>query len=271
MVEKVQNQNIPKTPEQYQKQVNKRSIIGSVIGVSVGLVASIALSKKAMPIKDIFVKNDLKASAKNIYDFAKVDYEGFKGFLSMTAQAAGAAFGSLLGALSVKAPDSEQAKKDNKAKLKEAIFMTNNVIIPTACVKTIEYLYDKNINTIETGKKLKDFRKSKGISTKGLDASKLQIFMTNKYLKTLGIALGLIGGMMTSLSVTNTINNKYIEKEDSKDKKMRPLDFIYHVDDIIPIIISSKNPICDKLPIDRILPLIYGYMGSKVGVESAQD
>ncbi len=270
MIEKIQNQN-NQTPDQYQKKVNKRSVIGSIAGVSVGLIASIALSKKAMPLKDVFIKNDFKATAKNIFDYTKVDYEGFRGFLAMTMQAAGAAFGSLFAASTVKADNKEEGDKDKKARLKEAIFMTNNVLIPTAFVKTIEHLHEKNIDSIEAAKKIKELRKSTGRGAMGVEPGKIRMFMTNKYLKTAGIALGLIAGMITSLSVTNTINNKYIEKEDGVDKKMRPLDFIYHVDDIIPILISSKNPICEKLPIDRVLPLIYGFMGSKVGKEGAEE
>ncbi len=240
-------ENINQNNNDTVKKINKRSTIGSIIGVSAGLIASIALSKKAMPIKDVFVKGDFQKSAKNLYNYTRVDYEGFKGFLSMVFQASGAAFGSLIGALSVKNNDKSTDENDlnKKAKIKEAIFMTNNVLIPTALVKGGEFGLEKLAQSAKS--------------------TNIQNFASNKITKSLAVILGLVGGMITSMSVTNTINNKFIEKEKSTDKKMKPLDFIYHVDDIIPILVSSKNPICQKLPIDRLLPVIYGFMGSKVG------
>lgn len=245
----------------FKKKQKIRSITGSVIGVAAGLSVSIALSKKTMPVKDVFIKNDFSKSLKNLYNYTKIDYEGFKGFVSMVAQAGGAALGSLIGGLSVynnktsKAiePDistKDKIKADKKAKIKEALFMTNNVLIPTALVKGGEC----GLETIGKNAKSANIQKLSG----------------SKIVKGLTTVLALAGGMAASLSVTNTINNKFIEKENADNKKMRPLDFIYHIDDIIPVLISSKNPICAKLPIDRALPLIYGFMGSKVGQESKE-
>lgn len=257
-MEKVEAINSSYNLNDIEKKQKTRSIIGSIAGVSVGLIASIALTKKSMPLKDVFVKKDFTGSMKNLYNYTKIDYEGFRGFVSIVSQAFGAAGGSLIGGLSVyknlQNIDNEtkdKIKADKKAKVKEALYMTNNVLIPTAFVKSGEWA----LETIKNN----------------ANSAKLQKVASSKILKGALTALALVGGMMTSLSVTNTINNKYIEKRDAHKKKMRPLDFIYHVDDIIPILISSKNPICAKLPIDRALPFIYGYMGSKVGQGSKED
>ena len=204
------------------------------------VLASVALAKKGQPIKDIFIKENKKETFKNILKYTKLDYEGLKGYAYMFFQAAGASIGSYIaGSLYDKNPDNRIEK------FKEAVFTVNNVAIPTAIVKIIEYI-------------MQNLKKT-------TNKTALQTISKNKILKNVAIFAGLISGIIISTSVSNTINLKIIDKENKKKKKIRPVDFLVHIDDIIPILISSKGSVFRKISLDRIMPLLYCISGSKVG------
>ena len=235
----------PKTSKARKEKIKAASSLGSLIGVGIGFAASVALARKNRPLKDIFVKNNIKQSFKNILNYTKLDYEGLKGYVYMLLQASGAAIGSLIGGSLF-----DNKKENREEKVKEAIFVINNVAIPTAFAKTIEHilLVSKNSN--------------KKTIFKGI--------ANNKILKNIAVLSGLIGGMATSISVTNTINSKIVDPKDPSKKTIKPKDFLVHIDDIIPILISSKDSMLAGMPLDRALPLIYYILGTEVG-ESAQD
>ena len=65
---------------QKERKTKKASMIGRAVGTGVGLALSIALARKKDPVKDIFVKNDVKKTIKNMLAFTKLDYEGFRGY-----------------------------------------------------------------------------------------------------------------------------------------------------------------------------------------------
>ncbi len=223
-----------------EKKADKRALIGSAIGVGGGFLLSLSFFRKNQPIKDIYVKNDLQKTFTNLKKYTKLDYEGKKGYIYMLFQALGAVIGGSAFACTV-----DKDKENRIEKIKEGIFTLSNVIIPTGFAKIVEhYTKEDSIHTRQ------------GI---------LKTISNNKILKNLSLLLALAVGMKTSLSVVNTINIKIIEPDDKKEKKLNPKDFITHIDDIIPILISSKNNPLSKLPLDRFLPLIYIALGKKTG------
>ncbi len=223
-----------------EEKIKKASSIGSLIGVSLGFIASVAISRKNQPLKDVFVKGKTKETLKNIAKYTKVDYEGLKGYLYMLLQAGGATIGSFLaGSLA------DKHSENRIEKLKEAIFVVNNVAIPAAVAKTVEHLLN--------------------ICKKTDEKSVFKTIANNKILKNAATLVGLAVGMMASISVTNTINTKIVDPKDPKKKTIKPKDFLVHLDDVIPILISSKDSMLAGLPLDRALPLIYYIIGSKVG------
>ncbi len=225
---------------QKEQKTKKASILGSAIGTGIGLGLSIALARKKEPIKDVFVKNNIKKTAKNLLKFTKLDYDGFMGYIYMVLQAAGASFGSLIAG-----SWQDKHKESRIEKIKEAVFVMNNVAIPTACAKTVEYLLSKNSIT---------------------DKSELlKKISNNKLLKNAAVISGLMVGLLGSLNISNFINTKTIEPDDKRKKTINPTDFLVHVDDIVPILASSKDSIFRGLPLDRCMPLIYFLLGSEVG------
>ena len=223
-----------------EEKTKKASALGSLIGVTAGLAASITLARKNEPIKDVFVKNNFKETFNNFRKYTKLDYEGLRGYVYMLLQAVGASAGSLIAGSMC-----DKHSENRVEKLKEAVFVINNVAIPTAFAKTIEHILcvAKNSN----------------------EKTILKTIANNKILKNISVILGLAVGMATSMSVSNTINTKMIEPNDKRKKTIKPTDFLIHVDDIIPILISSKDSMLAGLPLDRALPLIYYILGAKVG------
>lgn len=225
---------------QKERKAKKASMIGSAVGTGVGLALSIALARKKDPVKDIFVKNDVKKTIKNMLAFTKLDYEGFRGYIYMILQATGASFGSLI------AGSWRDKNKENRLeKTKEAVFVINNVAIPTAAAKIIEHLLSKE-----------------NITNK---SNLLKKIANNKLLKNIAVLLGLAAGLVGSLNVSNYINTKIIEPDDTRKKTIKPTDLLVHVDDIVPILASSKNSIFNGLALDRLMPVIYFLLGSEVG------
>ncbi len=223
-----------------EKRTEERALIGSIVGVGIGFLTTTTLVKKNKPIKSIFVKNDFKKTFDNLKKYTKIDYEGKSGFISMVLQALGGVIGSIAFANTV-----DKDAENRIEKIKEGIFTISNVIIPTGFAKVVEHF------TKEDSK----------YSQEGI----LKTISNNKILKNLSLVGALALGMKTSLSVVNTINTKIIEPDDKKEKKLNPKDLIAHIDDIIPILISSKNNPLAKLPLDRFLPLIYILLGKKAG------
>lgn len=221
-------------------KTRKASALGSLIGVTTGFVASVALARKGQPIKDVFVKGSCKETMKNIAKYTKIDYEGLKGYIYMLFQAAGASIGSLIAGSMA-----DKHSENRVEKLKEAVFVVNNVAIPTAFAKTVEHVLL--------------------VAKNSTDKTILKTIANNKLLKNISVLIGLASGMATSISVSNTINTKIIEPDDKKKRTIKASDFLVHIDDIIPIMISSKESMLAGLPLDRALPLIYYILGSKVG------
>lgn len=223
-----------------EQKTKKASLIGSAVGTTIGLGLSIALARKKEPVKDIFIKNDIKKTAKNLLKFTKLDYEGFMGYIYMILQAAGASFGSLIAG-----SWQDKHKESRIEKVKEAVFVMNNVAIPTACAKAVEHMLSKNSITNKS-ELLKNISK-------------------NKLLKNIAVVSGLMVGLLGSLNISNYINTKIIEPDDKRKKTINPTDFLVHVDDIVPILASSKDSIFKGLPLDRCMPLIYFLLGSEIG------
>ena len=222
------------------EKTKKKAFLGSLIGVGTALGVSIALGKKNEPVKDVFIKGDIKQSAKNILKYTKLDYEGLRGYAYMLLQTLGACLGSFIGGFS-----EDQEHESTIEKIKEAIYVFNNVAIPAGFAKIAEQILNSD--------------------SKGIKKVIPEILRKNKALKQLTIFAAMFGGFLVGTSVTNTINTKMIDPDDKKKRAIKPTDLLVHADDVIPILVSSKDSIFAKLPLDRFLPLIYVVLGSKVG------
>lgn len=227
------------------EKTKKRALMGAALGTLAGYTLALAINKKGA-VQDIFVKGSIKKTLKNIYDFTDIDYEGLKGYFAMVSQSSGAVIGSILASKTV---DSD--KRNQKEKIKQGIFTANNVIIPAATAKITEWGIEK--------------------ISKNSSLSVFKTINNSKLLKSVVILAGLIAGLGVSLSVSNTINSNIIDKEHKTQKNIRPKDLLVHIDDVIPVLASFKEGIFSKLPLGRILPFIYCFIGAESGAKNYYD
>ena len=79
-----------------------------------------------------------------------------------------------------------------------------------------------------------------------------------------------IGSVILALAVgmygTATVSNLLFDPMDKKpDRKLKLKDCMANVDDAIGVLILAKIPFVEKLHIDALLPVIYGYSGYRAG------
>jgi hypothetical protein len=75
---------------------------------------------------------------------------------------------------------------------------------------------------------------------------------------TLGIGLGIF----SALKLSNFI---FDPKDKHPDRELSPKDFVASADDAIGALALAKFPIVNKVPADKILPVIYSYCGYRAG------
>ncbi len=225
------------------KKTQKRALIGSAIGTLLGFSVALAINKKGTTTQDIFVKGNVIKTLRNIYDYTDIDYEGLKGYFAMVLQSGGAVLGSILAAKTI-----DKDKRNEKEKIKQGLFTVNNVAIPAALAKLTEY----GIEKLSDNKSLSVFK----------------TINNNKFLKSITVLLGLAVGLGISLSVSNTINASLIDKNHQNKKTIKPKDLLVHIDDVIPVLASFKDGIFSKLPLGRILPFIYCFIGAESGAKN---
>ena len=84
----------------------------------------------------------------------------------------------------------------------------------------------------------------------------------NNLTKILATAFTILVGMQGAASVSNMICDP---KDKKPDRKLTLLDSLANIDDLIGVLVLAKFPIAEKLHIDKLLPIIYGFCGYRAG------
>ncbi len=125
-------------------------------------------------------------------------------------------------------------KGNKKEKTQEAVSKMFNILIPTTIVSGLTKLTEvKNIKS--------------------------------PIAKVGAIVIGVGLGMPISNFISNKINSKIVDKDNFEEKKLKPKDYLVHIDDIAGALILSKVPFIDKLHLDKLLAGIYVFNGFEVG------
>lgn len=188
--------------------------------------------KQGLNLKNDALKNlNFSQKAKTVLKSFDIKYEMPE--MLMTA------FGSVLGGLAGGLLFDKSKEKDSKiAKIKESVFQIFNVSIPIVIGDQIIKFADK--------KKWK--------------SPWVQVATTV-------IAVG--AGMPIAAKISNTINNKVIDKEHPDNRKLRIKDCFVHLDDIAGVIALSKIPLAQQLHVERILPFLYASCGYEAGTKKS--
>lgn len=169
--------------------------------------------------------------------------------IAVEAVATSAIAGGLLAGLAL------DDKKYRQAKIKEGIHQAiANVTFPILLIGAANRLYEK----IKPAIKLPQLKPSKG----------LKKFVNNaiKVAPHLAITIaGLVGGVCLGTKVSNKINAADDQK--FKPRKVKPIDFIYHPDDIATaFVLSDKDGMIQKVA-GKIIPLIFTLCGYETGIK----
>ena len=123
-------------------------------------------------------------------------------------------------------------KTTKRNKLKEGVFQFLNASVPTVIVGGL-------IKLCESSKKV-----------------------NNIPCKIGAIAFGLLFGMLGAAEVSNLI---FDPKDKEPDRKLTLRDGIINADDAIGALVLARFPIVDKLHVEKLLPVIYAYCGTRAG------
>ncbi len=87
--------------------------------------------------------------------------------------------------------------------------------------------------------------------------------LNNNFAKIVGSVIGVKIGSSAAIALFNKLRN---EKENQKpERKLKPIDMIANLDDIVAILVLAKIPFADKIHIERALPFIYSFCGFRSG------
>lgn len=149
--------------------------------------------------------------------------------MSMILLSAGAIVGGLVtGVL--------KGKKEHRTqKIHEGVFQFFNATVPTAVVAGICSIIEKNkkLNNVPT--------------------------------KIIGTMAGLVGGMFLASELANRVNDPY---DKIPDRKLTIKDAIANIDDAVGVLVISKVPLTNKLPMEKVLPAVYGWCGYRAGMSN---
>ena len=155
----------------------------------------------------------------------------------LTISTASITGGLLGGVLEAKNPE------DKKAKVKESVFDIMSVAIPSTLATSVLALAQK----------------------KNIKSPLVQVAAT-----LCGVGLG----MPLAQKFVNTLD-KQINKNNpnfkTNERKLKPQDYLVHIDDIIAIATISKVPFAKFLHADRLLPFIYAWCGFESGSKTAEN
>lgn len=120
----------------------------------------------------------------------------------------------------------------NWAKSREGVFQFFNAAIPT-------WLAGATLKWCET--------------TKGLN---------NNLSKILSCAATVLIGMHGAAALSNIVCDP---QDRYPDRKLTLHDSLANLDDLVGVLVLAKFPIVDKLYLDKLLPVVYGYCGYRAG------
>lgn len=225
----LKNNNTPSFKEKHHhsdKKINTPVFIGSTVGTLVPLVYMI--KKQGLKLPSGFKLQTSLEKLKSLYKtYNKIEFESKE----LIALSLGALSG---GSISAAVFDKEKSLQNNKNRIKEFIFQSLNVALPTLFTGALIKGVDKNISKFKTP------------------------------LKILAPLIGVGVGMPVANIVSNKINKTFIDKND-KGRKIHPKNYLVHSDDAISALALIKVPFVDKLPIKAMLPLIFTNCGYEAG------
>ncbi len=209
-----------------QKKNNHKLINAGVAAASVGAtLLSVLAVRKSQGLN--LEKGALKGLG--FKDKAAKIWKSFNidyGIKDMLLVGTTSALGGLLGGFAF------DKEGDKKKKITEGVFKVSNIAIPTAMTAGL----------------IKGFEKMK---------------LKNRVTELVSVAAGVGLGMLTSSKVTNKINKK-IDKN-FEEKKLKPKDFLVHIDDIVGAFFITKAPFMNALHMDKLLTAIYAWGGYETG------
>ncbi len=158
-----------------------------------------------------------------------------KNVAAIAAVSGAAILGGLIGGMS-----GAKGEDDKKAKISESIYSYSIAALPTAAALGVSALLKKkNIN--------------------------------NMFLKVAAPVASIFASMPIAQALSNKISDKTVYKDKSAEEKqdlkrnLKPLDFLVHADDLVPLLLITKPDVAKKFHIDKLLPVIYAWFGIKAG------
>ncbi|MCQ2958059.1 MAG: hypothetical protein MJ180_04045 [Candidatus Gastranaerophilales bacterium] len=144
-------------------------------------------------------------------------------------------------------------KKYVKPKLQEAMHQAiANIACPILLILGLNKAYDKVAKNI----KLPQFKETSSVK-KALNTT------INVLPNLLVTGVGLIAGVFAGTAVSNFINDKITDNFNKR--KVKPLDFIYHPDDIAAaLVLADKQGHIQKI-VGRIIPPVFACHGFEAG------
>ena len=171
---------------------------------------------------------------------------------SMLSVAGAALTGGLLTGIALDDP------KHKKAKIKEGVHqLVANIITPLAMVSVFNLGYEKLTKNIKFPS-LKETTKLNKVLNYSI-----------KLIPNLAVTLvGLTAGVFLGTAISNKINDSYINSPCQKtERKVKPLDFIYHPDDVAAAFaLADKQGSLRKI-IGKIIPPIFTLHGYEAGTK----
>lgn len=184
--------------------------------------------KQGLNLKEGALKNLIfSQKAKAVLKSFDIEYK----LKEMLMVSSGSVLGGLAGGLLF---DKSKEKDSKIAKVKESVFQIFNVSVP-----------------IVIGDQIVKFTEKKQWKNPLVQ------------LATAVVAVG--AGMPIAAKISNTINNKVVDKEHPDNRKLRIKDAFVHIDDFAGVIALSKIPLAQQLHVERILPFLYASCGYESG------
>lgn len=220
-------QNYEHTSTKKIKNKTKAVAAASLAGAVIPLALYNIKRGKINDIKDMFSKDSsMLKKAGALTGLFEVD--GIKGILTSIS-------GSILAGLAV-GNAGEKNISNKKARRKEALYAFMNCMIPMSIISAVEY---------------------------GLEKKNIKTGIFGKAAMVIG---GVLGGTFVANKVANGIN-KIIFKEEEKEKfekrKIKPTDYLVHMDDVLAVMVMAKVPGAQHL--GKALPFIFTHVGEEVG------
>lgn len=217
-----------------QKGANKnKSENAKKIGIAAFSVASTVLPILALSKaqghklnKDVFEKLPVKEKGKEILKSLSVDY-GFKEMMLVgLSSIAGGVSGGIIF-------DKETKPKE---KVKEGIHKAVALSVPAVLVSLSNY------------------------ALKNLPKTKFHLS------EIASVVIGVGFGMPIANKISNAINKNVFKEKKYEERKIKPSDYLMHVDDIVGAMVLAKVPFVNALQLDKVLGLIYAHEGFEAGV-----